>query len=418
MLAGLSGFNATFLADLTVTENRITQLNKQITSTVRVNQASDDPAAIASIVATQSDIDRTTQTQTNLQQASIVASSADGALANASSLLDQLRSLAAQGANSTATAATRTTLSQQVQAIEQQLVSIADTQVEGRYIFGGDDPNKQPYTFQPGTFSTPAKNLNDPAARFDKGAPAIDSESFSVTYINTATGAVQTTPVSIAATASGIDGPTFVSQLNGALSTAGVAGVTAQIGADGTLQLTGSNLVSVVHTLTPGATQGVAANNDSLTGVIQNNMAANTAALSNAAGSSINPGMTAQQIFDARNPDGTLAAGNIFQAVYALGQALLSNYQPGVQAAALALPAVVTQLGQATTHYGNTQSWLEQAASDASSKLVDLHQVLGSLRDTDVAQAATDLTLANTAMQAALAAHGSINVKSLFDYIG
>jgi flagellar hook-associated protein 3 FlgL len=418
MLAGLSGFNATFLADLTATENRITQLNKQITSGVRVSQASDDPVAIASILATQSDIDRTTQTQTNLQQASTVASSADGALASASSLLDQLRSLAAQGANSTATAATRATLNQQVQAIEQQLVSIANTQVEGRYIFGGDDPNTQPYTFQPGTFSAPAKNLNDPAARFDIGAPATDSESFSVTYINTTTGAVQTTPVSIAATASGMDGSTFVGQLNGALTTAGVAGVTAQIGADGTLQLTGSNLVSVTHTLTPGVTQGVAANNDSLTGVVQNNTAANTTALSNAAGSSIIPGMTAQQIFDARNPDGTPAAGNIFQAVYTLGQALLSNYQPGIQAAALALPASVTQLGQATTSYGNTQSWLAQATDDASSKLVNLHQVLGSLRDTDVAQAATDLTLANTAMQAALAAHGSMNVKSLFDYIG
>jgi flagellar hook-associated protein 3 FlgL len=418
MLAGLSGFNATFLADLNATENRITQLNKQITSGVRVSQASDDPAALASILETQSDIDRTTQTQTNLQQASTVASSADGALASASSLLDQLRSLAAQGANSSATAATRTTLSQQVQAIEQQLVSIANTQVEGRYIFGGDDPNTQPYTFQPGTFSTPAKNLNDPAARFNIiTAPATGSESFSVTYMDTA-GAVQTTPLSIAATASGIDGPTFVSQLNGALSANGVTGVTAQIGADGTLQLTGSNLISVIHTVTPGVTQGVAANNDSLTGVIQNNTAANTTTLSNAAGSSIIPGMTAQQIFDARNPDGTPAAGNIFQAVYALGQALQSNYQPGVQAAALALPSVVTQLGQATTHYGNTQSWLTQAASDASSKLVDLHQILGSLRDTDVAQAATDLTLANTAMQAALAAHGSMNVRSLFDYMG
>jgi hypothetical protein len=162
----------------------------------------------------------------------------------------------------------------------------------------------------------------------------------------------------------------------------------------------------------------VAANNDSLTGVIQNNTAANTTTISNAAGSAILPGMTAQQIFDARNPDGTPAAGNIFQAVYALGQALAANDQPGVQAVALALPASVAQLGQTTTSYGNTQSWLAQAADDASSKLVNLHQVLGSLRDTDVAQAATDLTLANTAMQAALAAHGSLNVRSLFDYIG
>ena len=233
MLAGLSGFNATFLADLTATQNRITQLNKQITSGVRVNQASDDPAAIASILATQSDIDRATQTQTNLQQASTVASSADGALASAASLLDQLRSLAAQGANSTATAATRATLSEQVKAIEAQLVSIANTQVEGRYIFGGDDPATQPYTV-----SAPAANLNNPAALFDIGTPATDSESFSVTYTNTS-GAVLNSVVSIAATATGISGSAFVSQLNTALTTAGVTGVTAQIGADGTLQLHG-----------------------------------------------------------------------------------------------------------------------------------------------------------------------------------
>jgi flagellar hook-associated protein 3 len=416
MLAGLSGFNATFLADLTATENRITQLNKQITSTVRVSQASDDPAAIASILATQSDIDRTTQTQTNLQQVATVASSADGALSSAASLLDQLRSLAAQGANSSATAATRATLGEQVKAIEEQLVSIANTQVQGRYIFGGDDPNTQPYTFQPGTFSTPATNLNDPAARFDIGTVA-DSESFNVTYTDTL-GAVHNATVPVAATTAGVDGSTFVSQLNSALTTNGVTGVTAQIGADGTLQFTGSNLVSVIHTLTPGVTQGVAANNASLTGVIRNNTAANTTTISNAAGSSILPGMTAQQILDARNPDGTPASGNIFQIVYALDQALQSNDQPGIQAAALALPAAVTQLGQATTHYGNTQSWLTQAADDASSKLVNLQQILGSLRDTDIAAAATDLTLANTAMQAALAAHGSLNVKSLFSYLG
>jgi flagellin-like hook-associated protein FlgL len=47
-----------------------------------------------------------------------------------------------------------------------------------------------------------------------------------------------------------------------------------------------------------------------------------------------------------------------------------------------------------------------------------LQQTLSSLRDTDVAQAATDLTLAQTSMQAALAAHGSLNLRSLFDYLG
>ena len=195
MLAGLSAFNSSFLADLNVTENRISQLNKQITSTVRVNQASDDPGAIASILATQSDIDSATQAKTNLQQASTVAASADGALASAANLLDQLRSLAAQGANTTVSATTRTSLSEQVKAIADQLVAIANTQVEGRYIFGGDDTSTQPYTS-----SIPANNLNDPAALFDIGTPPADAEKFRVTYTDTS-GVVQNTVVSIAATA-------------------------------------------------------------------------------------------------------------------------------------------------------------------------------------------------------------------------
>ena len=78
MLSGLSGFNPGFLADLNVTEKRISQLNEQITSGVRVNQASDDPRAIAASLQTQSEIDLTTQAQKNLQQASTVAATADG----------------------------------------------------------------------------------------------------------------------------------------------------------------------------------------------------------------------------------------------------------------------------------------------------------------------------------------------------
>jgi len=413
MLSGLSGFDPSFLADLNATEKRISQLNKQITSGVRVNQASDDPRAIASILETQSEIDLTTQAQKNLQQASTVATTADGALASAANLLDQLRSLAAQGANTATSATTRMSLAEQVKAIEEQLVAIANTQVEGRYIFSGDDTATQPYTI-----SAPAKNLNYPAARFGIGTPPTDSESFQVTYTDGA-GVVQSATVSVAATASGISGSTFVSQLNAALTTSGVSGVTAQIGADGTLQFTGGNLLSVVHTLTLGVTQPVAPNNALLTeGVIQNSAAANTATLYNATGAAILPGMTAQQIFDVRNADGSPAAGNIFRAVHALRQALENNDQATIQAAAGALPSAVAQLGQATTYYGNTQSWLEQSASDASSRLITLQQTLSSLRDTDVAQAATDLTSAQTAMQAALAAHGSLNLRSLFDYLG
>ena len=306
MLAGLDAFNSTFLLDLTNTESRISQTNEQLSSGYRVNSASDAPADIASILGFQDQAAQITQVQTNLNLASTQASVADSALASANTLLNRLTTIAAEGASSTVSAETRTTLGQEVQGIAQQLVTLANTSIGGQYVFGGDDPTTQPYTF-----------------------------NWSV-----------------------------------------------------------SN------------------------GVIQTNTAANTDTIQDISGQTTNPRMTAQQIFDAQNADGTPATGNIFQAVYALGQALQNNDQPGVVAATDSLTVANTQLQQATSFYGTAEDWIQNASSTAASALTTVQSEVSNLRDTDVAQAATSLTTEQTALQAALAAHGSLNVKSLFDYMG
>jgi len=306
MLAGLDAFNPTFILDLNATEASITTTNQQISSGIRVNQASDAPGDIASILNYQNQAANLTQVQTNLGFAATEANTADSALSSASTLLDQLTSIASQGATGTSSAATRATLAQQVQGIQQQLVRIANTTVQGNYIFGGDDPTTEPYTYN--------------------------------------------------ASASG--------------------------------------------------------------GVVQNNTASNTATIQDASGDTILPRMTAQQIFDAQNADGTPASGNIFQAAYALAQALQSNDQAGIESAAGSIQAATTQLGQATTFYGNVENWVQNASEQASSTLTNVQTEVGSLRDTDVAAAATDLSTEQTALSAAIAAHGSLNVKSLFSYLG
>ncbi len=303
MLSGLAAFNSTFLLDLNATENNLTQINKQISSGTRVNQASDDPAAIASILSDQDQIAQTTQVQTNLQLAATHTNAADQALSSAASLLNQLTSIATQGATSSSTATTRAILGQQVKGIEQQLVNLANTSIGGRYIFGGDNPSIAPYTF---------------------------------------------------------------SDANGA---------------------------------------------------VPSGSASNTLTIQDANGQTIVPTMTAQKIFDLRNEDGTPATGNLFQAAFALGQALLNSDQPGIQASVSSLGAASVQLEQATAFYGNTENWIQNATAKATSTLTDLQTEVSSLKDTDIAAAATQLTTEQTALQAALAAHGSLSVKSLFDYM-
>lgn len=309
MLAGLDGFNGSFLADLSNIENRMTAENKQITSGIRVNQPSDDPTAIASILDFQRTIDQISQVQSNLNTANTEASVADGALQSASTALDQLMSIASQGASSTVSATSRTVLGQQVQQIAQQMVSIANTTVQGRYIFGGDDATTAPYSFD------------------------------------------WTQP-------DGIVQSTFAGNL------------------------------------------------------------ASTMSLRNATGGAINPRMTAQAIFDVRDGGGIPTTGNVFQAIYALGQALQSNNQAGVQAAIPMLQDAVAQIGQATTFYGHVENWIQNAQQDGTQISNNVQQALGTVKDADIAASASQLTLDQTALNAALAAHGSFNTRSLFSYLG
>jgi flagellar hook-associated protein 3 FlgL len=154
-------------------------------------------------------------------------------------------------------------------------------------------------------------------------------------------------------------------------------------------------------------------------GVVQNNTSSNTVTITNTDGDTlVVPPQTAQQIFDARTSTGTPAASNIFQNIYALGQALQSNNQAGIQSSVSALNASVAQLGQATSVSGNTLNWLQSSATAADSNLTSLQSQLSGIRDADATQAATDLTTAETAMQAAIAAQGTLNIKNLFSYLG
>ena len=127
MIKGIAATADAFVTNLNRIENQINTTTQQISSGISVNQASDDPAAVEPILSAQSEIARITQVKTNLNTANAVATTADSSLQSANSVMNELVSIAAQGATVTATANTRTALAVQVQQLEQQLVSIANT---------------------------------------------------------------------------------------------------------------------------------------------------------------------------------------------------------------------------------------------------------------------------------------------------
>ncbi len=166
MLSGIRGQDGIFLSELGHIEDRISKTNQQLTSGVRVATAADDPSAVMSILQSQSQIDHLTQVGVNLQQASTEATTADAALQSASLVMDQLVSIASQGLSTLATANSRTAFSLQVQQLEGQLVSLANTSMGNRFVFGGNNTNVLPYTYDWSQPSGVVNNLTNTTATY------------------------------------------------------------------------------------------------------------------------------------------------------------------------------------------------------------------------------------------------------------
>jgi flagellar hook-associated protein 3 FlgL len=145
MIQNLSSVSQEFLASLQLLTQRMDTTEAQVSSGVTISQPSDNPAQVGDVLQLEADLGRVNQVSTNLGQVTGEVNTAEGALETATQLLDQVQSLGAQGASSTATAANRAGLSQQVENILSQLVGVSQTQFNGSYVFSGDQDTQPAY---------------------------------------------------------------------------------------------------------------------------------------------------------------------------------------------------------------------------------------------------------------------------------
>jgi flagellar hook-associated protein 3 FlgL len=295
-----------FLANLQLLQEQMAQTQGQISSGYRLSQPSDNPGAVGDVLQLESALGHVTQVANNLTSVTGEVNTAESALENATNLLQQAASLAEQGVGTPVSASVRTVLSQQVSQVLSELVSAANTNTNGEYIFNGNETSSPPYQ--------------------------LDSSS-----------------------------PTGVNQL-----------VTAPA---------------------PRLIQDA-------TGV--------TFAVS----------LTAQQIFDHRDPtSGTPDVSNVFMAVTSLGTALAANDQAGITAALSSIQTAQGYLAQQLQFYGGVQDQITNATDVAQKFQLQDQTSLGQVRDTNMAAASVALTQEQTDYQAAVQAEAALPRTSLFNYL-
>jgi flagellar hook-associated protein 3 FlgL len=146
-LSALNPVNQQFVNNLSNITQDISNDELDITSGVDMRNLSDNPDEISSLLQTRAQLSATQQVSTDLGMYTTEVNTGESSLQSAVQLFTQVQTLAAEGATGTETAATQSQLGTQIQSLEQQMVGLANTQVNGRFIFAGDEDQTQPYTF-------------------------------------------------------------------------------------------------------------------------------------------------------------------------------------------------------------------------------------------------------------------------------
>ena len=142
-----------------------------------------------------------------------------------------------------------------------------------------------------------------------------------------------------------------------------------------------------------------------------------TRQIADAAGVSFTVAHTAQDIFDHRNPDDSLAPDNVFAAVNSLLLSLQGNNSAGIANALTSLRQSADYLSTQLSYYGSVQNRIQDATDFASKQRVQLQADLSQTQDADIAQAALQITQGTTQLNAALSAEAKLPRTSLFDFL-
>jgi flagellar hook-associated protein 3 FlgL len=124
---------------------KLNSLNNKIVTGQDVNAPSDAPDKIGRIINLSDSLNNIDQYKKNLDETVKYMESSDSALSSMSGIMSDASVIAVKGANDTYTASDRATMATDIDNKIQQMLALANTQVEGKYIFAGYKTTTKPF---------------------------------------------------------------------------------------------------------------------------------------------------------------------------------------------------------------------------------------------------------------------------------
>jgi len=139
-----------FLARTAGSLSRVSEWQARISSGTKLLRPSDDPRILAKSLAMRADIRQAHAYQDNASAATTHMSLTEAALEETSNLLSRAKELLVQGMSDTAEAGDTSALAEELRAIVDELLLVANRDVAGRRLFGGTETRSAPYAAMKG----------------------------------------------------------------------------------------------------------------------------------------------------------------------------------------------------------------------------------------------------------------------------
>ncbi len=141
--------NAAVLDDIQQSNGNLQTAFQQVSTGLKVNNPSDNPAAAAIATQLQAQSANLDQYSSNIDSALAQAQGADSVVSSVVSLLNRAVTLGTEGASGTSSASNRQSIATEVQGLLANVVSLANTSIQGLALFGGTVSGKAAFTADP-----------------------------------------------------------------------------------------------------------------------------------------------------------------------------------------------------------------------------------------------------------------------------
>jgi len=375
---------------------------QQVSTGLRVNQPSDDPAASADMVlslASSANVDQYTK---NISAVTSQMQTADSALSSVVTSLNTAVALGTSGASGILSTANKQAIATQVQGVLANVVSQANASYQGAYLFGGSETTAPPILQASTTFTSAQGTMAPPLAA------TLPLTAGSVTTISdAATGKTFVFTVAAGQTITNFSTAVANAAAAGILS----AGTTATINATGQLAIS-SNLSSAGI---------VASSNDPVLGAMT---ATPGTEVPNAYAYVGNNTVNSVQVGDSLNVATNLPGGQIFTSganvigsLSGLITALQSGTSTQIEASTNAVSTALAAVGEMRIPLDNSISQLNSQESYLGQETLSLTTQQTALVGANLAQAATSLSQAELTNSAVLAAAAKVLPETLLNYL-